>query len=86
MRPAFASSFWMTRCAFRRSSGSRPASSRFKPDHYLPSTKITDREALLQRGIDPVAVAEKGAASYLQQLVLYGFFMLIPIPQLGGCR
>ena len=47
---------------------------------YLPGTKITDREALLQRGIDPVAVAEKGAASYLQQLVLYGFFHADPHP------
>jgi len=47
---------------------------------YVPGTKITDREALLQRGIDPLAVAEKGAASYLQQLVLYGFFHADPHP------
>jgi predicted unusual protein kinase regulating ubiquinone biosynthesis (AarF/ABC1/UbiB family) len=31
-------------------------------------------------GIDPVAVAEKGAASYLQQLVRFGFFHADPHP------
>ena len=47
---------------------------------YLPGIKITDREALLAQGIDPAAVAEKGAASYLQQLVRYGFFHADPHP------
>jgi predicted unusual protein kinase regulating ubiquinone biosynthesis (AarF/ABC1/UbiB family) len=47
---------------------------------YLPGTKITDREALLQKGIDPAQVAEKGAASYLQQLVRFGFFHADPHP------
>jgi predicted unusual protein kinase regulating ubiquinone biosynthesis (AarF/ABC1/UbiB family) len=47
---------------------------------YLPGIKITDRPALLEAGIDPAAVAEKGAASYLQQLVRYGFFHADPHP------
>jgi predicted unusual protein kinase regulating ubiquinone biosynthesis (AarF/ABC1/UbiB family) len=47
---------------------------------YVPGIKITDRAALLEAGIDPAAVAEKGAASYLQQLVRYGFFHADPHP------
>ncbi|MCT0208762.1 AarF/ABC1/UbiB kinase family protein [Synechococcus sp. CS-1332] len=47
---------------------------------YVPGIKINDREALVRAGIDPAAVAEKGAASYLQQLVLYGFFHADPHP------
>ncbi|MFZ0408520.1 MAG: AarF/ABC1/UbiB kinase family protein [Cyanobium sp.] len=47
---------------------------------YLPGIKITDRPALLAAGIDPAAVAEKGAASYLQQLVRFGFFHADPHP------
>ncbi|MEY2645341.1 MAG: hypothetical protein RLZZ611_1990 [Cyanobacteriota bacterium] len=47
---------------------------------YLPGIKINDRAALLEAGIDPAAVAEKGAASYLQQLVRFGFFHADPHP------
>ncbi len=47
---------------------------------YLPGIKITDRAALLAAGINPSAVAEKGAASYLQQLVRFGFFHADPHP------
>ncbi len=47
---------------------------------FLPGIKITDRAALLEAGIDPSAVAEKGAASYLQQLVRFGFFHADPHP------
>jgi len=47
---------------------------------YLPGIKITDRPALIAAGIDPAAVAEKGAASYLQQLVRFGFFHADPHP------
>ena len=47
---------------------------------YVPGIKITDRQALVEAGINPAAVAEKGAASYLQQLVRYGFFHADPHP------
>ena len=47
---------------------------------YVPGIKINDRQALLDAGIDPSAVAEKGAASYLQQLVRFGFFHADPHP------
>ncbi|MFM7314362.1 MAG: ABC1 kinase family protein, partial [Cyanobium sp.] len=47
---------------------------------YVPGIKITDRQALIQAGIAPEAVAEKGAASYLMQLVRFGFFHADPHP------
>ena len=47
---------------------------------YVPGIKINDRQALIEAGIDPSAVAEKGAASYLQQLVRFGFFHADPHP------
>ena len=47
---------------------------------YVPGIKITARQALLEAGINPSTVAEKGAASYLQQLVRYGFFHADPHP------
>ena len=47
---------------------------------YLPGIKINDREALVAAGIDPSAVAEIGASSYLQQLVRFGFFHADPHP------
>ncbi|MFN5193617.1 MAG: ABC1 kinase family protein [Cyanobacteriota bacterium] len=47
---------------------------------YVPGIKITDREAIVAAGINPASVAEKGAASYLQQLVRFGFFHADPHP------
>ncbi|MBM5802187.1 MAG: AarF/ABC1/UbiB kinase family protein, partial [Cyanobacteria bacterium K_DeepCast_35m_m2_023] len=47
---------------------------------YVGGIKISDRPALIAAGIDPAAVAEKGAASYLQQLVRFGFFHADPHP------
>ena len=47
---------------------------------YLPGIKVNDRAALVEAGIDPVAVAEIGAASYLKQLVRFGFFHADPHP------
>ena len=47
---------------------------------YLPGIKVNDREALMAAGIDPSAVAETGAASYLKQLVRFGFFHADPHP------
>lgn len=47
---------------------------------YLPGIKVNDRSALIAAGIDPSTVAEIGAASYLQQLVRFGFFHADPHP------
>ena len=47
---------------------------------YLPGIKVNDRAMLLEAGIDPAAVAEIGAASYLKQLVRFGFFHADPHP------
>ena len=47
---------------------------------YLPGIKINDRKAIVEAGIDPSAVAEIGAASYLKQLVRFGFFHADPHP------
>ena len=47
---------------------------------YLPGIKVTDRQALLEAGLDPAAVAERGAARYLPQLVRLGFFHADPHP------
>ena len=47
---------------------------------YLPGIKVNDRDALMAAGIDPSAVAEIGAASYLKQLVRFGFFHADPHP------
>jgi predicted unusual protein kinase regulating ubiquinone biosynthesis (AarF/ABC1/UbiB family) len=47
---------------------------------YVPGIKITDRPALIEAGISPERVAEKGTASYLQQLVRFGFFHADPHP------
>ncbi len=47
---------------------------------YLPGIKINDRKAILEAGIKPQEVAARGAASYLQQLVRFGFFHADPHP------
>ena len=47
---------------------------------YVPGIKITDRAALIEAGISPEQVAERGTASYLQQLVRFGFFHADPHP------
>ncbi len=47
---------------------------------YLPGIKVNDIEGLKRQGINPSAVAEIGASSYLQQLVRYGFFHADPHP------
>ncbi len=47
---------------------------------YLPGIKVNDRKGLNDSGINPSSIAEIGAASYLQQLVKYGFFHADPHP------
>ncbi len=47
---------------------------------YLPGIKVNDLQGLVAGGIDPATVAEVGAASYLKQLVRFGFFHADPHP------
>ncbi len=47
---------------------------------YLPGIKISDRKELEKNGINPATIAEIGAASYLKQLVRFGFFHADPHP------
>ena len=47
---------------------------------YMPGLKITDREGLLERGLNPREVASRGLGSYLRQLVVFGFFHADPHP------
>ncbi len=47
---------------------------------YLPGIKVNDRQSILKLGVNPSEVAATGAASYLQQLVRYGFFHADPHP------
>ena len=47
---------------------------------YMPGLKITDRQGLLERGLNPREVASRGLVSYLRQLVVFGFFHADPHP------
>lgn len=47
---------------------------------YMPGLKITDRQGLLERGLNPREVASRGLGSYLRQLVVFGFFHADPHP------
>ena len=47
---------------------------------YLPGIKVNDKECLQSNGINPKSIAEIGAASYLKQLVQFGFFHADPHP------
>lgn len=47
---------------------------------YLPGIKVNDVATLKKNGINPSEIADIGAASYLKQLVQFGFFHADPHP------